>query len=81
MPVSDYSALKLKLFEENSCFVLLDGFLDQSDGRGPYHLLRGQIDFLERRRGWWNWNSLFPTESSHPNVSHFMTWRFPKVVF
>ena len=47
MPVSDYSALKLKLFEENLCFVLLDGFLDQSDGRGSYHLLRGQIDFLE----------------------------------
>lgn len=22
-----------------------------------------------------------PTESSHPNVSHFITWRFPKVVF
>lgn len=79
MPASAYSALKLKLFEENSCFVLLDHVLGTGGRRRlPSPVERANGFFREEA---WEVESLFPTESSYPNMSHFITWRFPKVVF
>lgn len=40
MPALAYSALKLKLFEENSCFVLLDDVL----GTGGWRRLPSPVE-------------------------------------